>query len=56
MLPYNDRFRTYRKSLARIIGTKSLTSQFDTLQEVEVGHFLLRTLAQPDKLIEHIKL
>ena len=56
MLPYNDRFRTYRKSLARIIGTKSLTSQYDALQEVEVGHLLLRILAQPENLIQHIKL
>lgn len=53
--PYNNRFRTYRKNMARIIGSKSLASQFNTLQEAEVGHFLLHLLERPEKLVEHIR-
>ncbi|TDZ15801.1 O-methylsterigmatocystin oxidoreductase [Colletotrichum orbiculare MAFF 240422] len=54
-LQYNDRFRAYRKNISRIIGTKVAASQYDTLQEAEVGHFLLHVLENPDSLIRHIK-
>ena len=53
--PYNDHFRTYRKNTSRIIGSRGLASQFNELQEAEVGHFLLHVLDKPETLVEHIK-
>ncbi|KAI1775377.1 putative cytochrome P450 oxidoreductase OrdA-like protein [Hypoxylon cercidicola] len=53
--PYNSRFRMYRKNIGRIIGSKVTASQFDKLQEAEVGHFLLHVLDSPECLREHIK-
>lgn len=53
--PYNNHFRTYRKNMARIIGSKSSASQFDELQEEEVGHFLLKVRESPDDLLQHIR-
>ena len=55
-IPYNDRFRIYRKNIARIIGAKSSVAQFNPLQEAEVAHFLLRILKEPDNLVHHIKM
>ncbi|KAF4120606.1 Cytochrome P450, partial [Geosmithia morbida] len=55
LLPYNDRLRTYRMHMNRIIGTKPAASQFHSLQEAEVGHFLLHLLDQPEDLVPHIQ-
>ncbi|KAF4954397.1 hypothetical protein FSARC_12140 [Fusarium sarcochroum] len=52
---YNDRFRTHRKNMARIIGSKTTAAQYDGLQEAEVGHFLLHVLDHPDHLTDHIR-
>lgn len=41
--------------MSRIIGSKSLASQFNALQEAEVGHFLLRVLEKPEELVDHIR-
>jgi hypothetical protein len=53
--PYNNRFRTYRKNMAKIIGSKSAASQFNELQEAEAGHFLLHVLEKPENLLDHIR-
>ncbi|KAF4439928.1 hypothetical protein F53441_12429 [Fusarium austroafricanum] len=53
--PYGDRFRTHRKNMARIIGSKTAAAKYDTLQEAEVGHFLLHVLDQPDNFMDHIR-
>ncbi|KAL1860863.1 hypothetical protein Plec18170_001377 [Paecilomyces lecythidis] len=53
--PYSNLFRAHRKNMSRIIGSKNVAAQFNDLQEVEVGHFLLRVLANPDDLVEHIR-
>lgn len=53
--PYNDRFRIYRKKMSRVFGSRRAVSQFNELQEAEVGHFLLHVLQSPEKLIEHIR-
>lgn len=53
--PYNKRFRTYRKNMSKIIGSKISAAQFNVLQEEEVGHFLLHLLSKPQDLIQHIK-
>ncbi|KAH6995360.1 cytochrome P450 [Ilyonectria destructans] len=52
---YGDRFRTYRKNMSRIIGSKSSAGHYNKLQEAEVGHFLLHVLKNPDGLVDHIK-
>ncbi|KAH6994765.1 cytochrome P450 [Fusarium venenatum] len=52
---YNDRFRTYRKNIARIIGSKTAAAQYDDLEEAEVSHFLLHVLDHPGQLIDHIR-
>ncbi len=41
--------------MARIIGSTSVAAQFDALQEVEVGHFLLHVLEKPEDLVDHIR-
>ncbi|KAI2619924.1 putative cytochrome P450 oxidoreductase OrdA-like protein [Hypoxylon sp. NC1633] len=55
LCPYNSRFRAYRKSMSRVIGTKTAASQFNKLQEAEVGHFLLHVLDSPESLLHHIR-
>ncbi|KAF7586776.1 hypothetical protein BBP40_008346 [Aspergillus hancockii] len=55
MLPYSDRFRSYRKVMHRVLGTKTVISRFNPLQDVEVRRFLLRVLERPDDLIQHIR-
>ncbi|KAF5672216.1 oxidoreductase [Fusarium denticulatum] len=54
-LPYNDRFRTHRKNMARIIGSKRAAVKYDRLQEAEVAHFLLHVLDDPEMLMAHIR-
>ncbi|KAI0888728.1 putative cytochrome P450 oxidoreductase OrdA-like protein [Annulohypoxylon maeteangense] len=53
--PYNNQFRTHRKNMGRIIGTKNAASQFNELQESEVGHFLLHLLNNPEDFMNHAK-
>ncbi|KAI0400732.1 putative cytochrome P450 oxidoreductase OrdA-like protein [Xylaria palmicola] len=53
--PYNRRFRTMRKNLARLIGSQAAVAQFGDLQTAEVGHFLLHLLRSPDNLLGHIR-
>ncbi|KAJ2903227.1 hypothetical protein MKZ38_010263 [Zalerion maritima] len=52
---YNDRFRTYRKNMSRIIGSKTAAAQYNSLQEAEVGHFLLHILDNPESLHDSIR-
>ncbi|KAI8214231.1 Multifunctional cytochrome P450 monooxygenase [Colletotrichum sp. SAR 10_76] len=53
-LRYDDTLRLHRKVFSRILGTRSTAAQYNTLQEAEVGHFLLHVLDNPKKLTEHI--
>lgn len=52
---YNERFKTYRKNMARIIGSKTAAAEYNGLQEAEVGHFLLHVLEKPENLVDHIR-
>ena len=45
----------YRKIMGRILGTKAAVAQFNTLQEAEVGHFLLHVLDDPENFIQHTR-
>lgn len=47
--------RNYRRPIARVIGNKAALSKFEELQEVETHRLLLRTLKEPEKLVQHIK-
>ncbi|KAF5601062.1 oxidoreductase [Fusarium pseudocircinatum] len=53
--PYNDRFRTHQKNMARIIGSKRAAAKYDRLQEAEVAHFLLHVLDDPERFMDHIR-
>jgi hypothetical protein len=55
MLLYGDRFRIYRKQIAKALGSIVAVSRFYPLQEVEVGHFLLRVLESPDDWAGHVR-
>ncbi|KAK1983937.1 cytochrome P450 [Colletotrichum cereale] len=55
MLTYGDRLRVHRKNMSRVIGSRTSASQYNSLQEAEVGHLLLHLLDEPGHLIEHIK-
>lgn len=52
---YSSRFREYRKQAHQVLGTSKLVMQFNSVQEIEVGRFLLRTLHDPDNLIQHLR-
>ncbi|KAI0516774.1 cytochrome P450 [Xylaria bambusicola] len=51
----NARWRTIRKNLNRIIGTKASAAQFYALQETEIAHFLLNVYRTPSALMDHIQ-
>jgi hypothetical protein len=53
--PYSSRFRAYRKTMAKVLGSQIAVSRFHALQEAEVGRFLLRLLETPEDLLEHIR-
>ncbi|KAF9872128.1 cytochrome p450 oxidoreductase [Colletotrichum karsti] len=53
-LKYDDTLRLHRKVFSRELGTKTAAAYYNTLQEAEVGHFLLHLLDSPEKLTEHI--
>ncbi|CCF34180.1 hypothetical protein CH063_06228 [Colletotrichum higginsianum] len=54
-LPYGEQFRAQRKDVSRVLGTKAAAAKYNTLQEAEVGHFLLHLLDDPDNLVEYIR-
>ncbi|KFA66345.1 hypothetical protein S40285_01293 [Stachybotrys chlorohalonatus IBT 40285] len=55
LAPYNHQFRVQRKSMGRVIGSKTSAANFSSLQEEEVGHFLLHVLDEPSNSISHIR-
>ncbi|KAL2814360.1 cytochrome P450 [Aspergillus cavernicola] len=55
MQTYSDTFRAYRKAMHRVLGTKNVIAQFNSLQHVEVRRFLLRVLEKPRDLVQHIR-
>lgn len=52
---YDDKYRKHRKMVAHEIGTKSLSAGFHPIQEKEALHFTLRTLHDPDRVLQHLK-
>ncbi|RAK94412.1 cytochrome P450 [Aspergillus costaricaensis CBS 115574] len=55
MQPYNTRVRLYRKALHQILGTKTLVSKFNSLQELEARRLLLRMIDDPREWVQHLK-
>lgn len=41
--------------MSRIIGSKTAAAQYNTLQEAEVGHFLLHVLDNPEDVVNQIR-
>lgn len=54
-LPYNDQLRSHRKKAHICLRSEASIKSNDAIQEIEVGHFLLRLLRGPDRLVEHIQ-
>lgn len=48
-------FRSYRKLLHQVIGTKAAVSKFNPLLDTEIRHFALRVLEEPQQLRSHIR-
>ncbi|KAF2100242.1 cytochrome P450 [Rhizodiscina lignyota] len=47
--------RSYRKAMARVIGSHAAVSKFDGMQEVEIRRLLWRVLRDPDNYVSHIR-
>ncbi|RBQ76992.1 hypothetical protein FVER14953_12380 [Fusarium verticillioides] len=54
-LPYNEQLRRHRRKAHLCLKSEASISSNDTLQEIEVGHFLLHLLRDPGRLVEHIQ-
>ncbi|KAI0267866.1 cytochrome P450 oxidoreductase [Gloeopeniophorella convolvens] len=54
--PYNDRFRSMRKLVARHIGTNVAVTKFRPVQELEMRYFLARVCENQDNFLEDIRL
>lgn len=54
-LPYNDQLRSHRKKAHLCLKSEASIKSNDAIQEIEVGHFLLHLLRDPDRLVEHIQ-
>ncbi|GKZ33657.1 hypothetical protein AbraIFM66950_003685 [Aspergillus brasiliensis] len=55
MQPYGGRFRAYRKALHQVLGTKTLVSKFNSLQELEARRLLRRIVDDPDNWVQHLR-
>ena len=55
LLPYGDRFRSYRKMCHRLIGSRASMRQFHPIEVVETRRFLRKVLTKPDDLAVHIR-
>jgi hypothetical protein len=55
LVPYGDRFRTYRKLFHHIIGTHAAMSKFHPVEEEETQKFLKLLLARPQEFASHVR-
>lgn len=55
LIPYGDRFRLYRKNIAKYIGGTTQVRELHPLIEASTRRFLQRTLAKPDDLMTHLR-
>ncbi|KAG2133604.1 cytochrome P450 [Suillus bovinus] len=54
-LSYGDRFRYYRKTIHRIMGSRAAMSVYEPIEEIETRRFLKRVFAKPEQLQTHIR-
>ncbi|KAJ2922909.1 hypothetical protein H1R20_g14169, partial [Candolleomyces eurysporus] len=55
LIPYGERFRTYRKLFHQIIGTHAAMSKFHPVEEEETRNFLQLLLAKPEEFASHVR-
>ncbi|BCS04512.1 cytochrome P450 [Aspergillus luchuensis] len=55
LLPYNNRFRAYRKATYRELGSVNAAGKFDGIVDKEVTRFLLRVIHSPNNLVNHLR-
>ena len=52
---YGERFRSYRKIIYQMMGSKTAITQFHTLMQIESRRFLSRCIESPEELREHVR-
>ncbi|KAG6895729.1 hypothetical protein C0992_012999 [Termitomyces sp. T32_za158] len=55
LIPYGNRFRSYRRLLHDVIGSKASIQKFYDVEQVETHRFIRRVLADPADLAQHIR-
>ena len=55
LTPYGDRFRMYRKFIAKFVGGRAQVEKHLELQEYETKGFLKRILKDPEHVSDHIR-
>ncbi len=55
LLPYGQRFRSYRKMIHQVIGTHEAMSKFHHIEEMETHRFLKLIQTGPEELASHIR-
>ena len=55
LCPYGDRFRNYRRYIAKIMGTPKLVSSFNALEEEEMHKLLKRIAETPNDVEQHMR-
>jgi len=54
-MPNEEPLRRLRRLMSSQIGSAVALAKFDNVQKTEIGRFLLRTLNDPKRLLQHIK-
>jgi hypothetical protein len=55
LVPYGERFRSYRRLFHQLIGSNVSVSQFYPVEEIETHKFLKRLLSTPQDLAQHVR-
>ena len=55
LTPYGNRFREYRKFIAKLIGGRTQMEKYQGLEERETKRLLKRILKDPEHVSEHIR-
>jgi len=52
----HERFKQYRKNIAKVASSRATVEVFDGVQEAESVRFLAKLVERPEGLFEHIKM
>ncbi len=55
LIPYGDRFRAYRKNIAKYIGGTTQVKELHPLIERSTRKFLRKIMTNPDNLMAHLR-